>query len=621
MQLLRGGWPLLLASLALTAPARASDGLSTLPGLPGLNPEKEGDSPFPSWTLPGHGSSTPAPARNERALFERARSYLDDAAYETATQLLQDFLRDYPRSRLAPEASYRLAATRLLLDHPQQARKLFESLVTQYPDSPWARLVLLTHFDEGQLLAQITERRQQAVQSKKQAKAAVDLLDVYQRRFPTGKLNRAEVVYKLGVCHRLADNEDAFAAAMRAVQEAAPDSVWGRLAAFQLGDRTHFQDGLEKLYRLSANKEELYALLDLAGRFEPAMDAEHQVRCRYWRVVCLGDLGRDKEARVLCRKVLSEQADSGAAADCQFWLAEHYYRHKEISRAEAEYKSLMKRYPHSARVEQARRWLAWLEGHDDAWSELEGVVARYATTAPDSPSGLGFRAVMRSSELGGSLRCRVAFQGTDRFLLELAAGNSGIVLANNEEGGWYRALGERVAFKARQRIELPRPHCEVGENSADGTMSLNFSWLAPTRDAGPCLVLPLRIAPSLVSSLQEQFHLCRTSRTVEGKTTTTFQMESASWAADDLIRVELEVSAEQEIKRVRYERQSGTEKTECILSDVVLNGPLPADAFQVALPKGTEVRCVERVNLLDSLGHLLKTAAHVMDGMRKDEKK
>jgi TolA-binding protein len=555
-------------------------------------------------TIPRYNAMPPA--RNERALFELARCHLEDQAYHSAAAALEEFLRRYPKSRMAAEATYRLALVHLLQGKDDEARKEHEQLVEKYPASPWAKAVLAAHCGEEPLCELANARRRRAAESGRpeDALAAVEVLVLYASRFPDGKMREWERLYKLGVCQRLAGNEEAFRTAMEEVRDQHKDSDWGKLAAYQLAGKRAFEEGLEELFGLSARQEEMWALLDLAARFGPLPDPKRQVHCQALRARCLSQLGRNREAVALWESLLSEHPDAPEVPSWRLFLAEHYYQLKEVARAQKEYEALAEHYPHSAEAAVARRWAGWLDEHDECWAEVEGLLGRWAELADDFCRGFSGTAVFELPLPGGTIAGRLAFQDAEHFLLRLEAGGKTFLLANNKEGGWLQSLDQPFVLRTKAPQKPPMPCLRVEGDPPSGAVK-GVVFLA-TSDTTPSLTVPPGVVAHLISSLQETAHLGR--EVLPGpRGGTVYRLEWPAAEAGAVHFVEVEVDPEGRPRALRGTWCAGKgRKASCTLSDLVLGRTPPEEDLAVRIPEGVRVREAEHINTLQCLIELMK---------------
>jgi TolA-binding protein len=545
-------------------------------------------------------------ARNERALSEVARSYLEDQAYHSATATLEELLRCYPKSHLAAEATYQLGLVHLLQGKDDEARKMHEQVVEKYPASPWAKVVLAAHYDEESLHKLANARRLRAAETGRpeDGRAAVEVLELYAKRFPDGKMKKSERLYKLGVCQRLAGNAEAFRTSMEELREDHADSEWGKLAAYQLADVRAFEEGLEELFALSAEKEEQWALLDLAARYGPLPDPKRQVLCQALQARCLSQLGRNREAVALWESVLKEHPDAPEAPSCRFRLAEHYYQLGEVARARVEYGALAERYPNSPEAAVARRWAKWLDDHDGLWAEVEDLLAGWVRLADDFCQGFAGNAVLELPPPCPSVACRLAFRDAAHFLFRLEAGGGTFLLARNEEGGWLQSLDAPYVLRTKEPVDVPMPCVRCRNDLSSRTFKGEVFFT--TRSATPSVTIPLDTVPQIISSLQQSAHLTRAF--LPGpRMGLVYRLEWPAEVAGEVHSLEVEVDDDGRPRAFRGTWCAGNgRKTSCTLSDLVLGQAPPEDALEVVIPNGVAVRDTNHINVLQCGIELMK---------------
>src|SRR5262249_38940226 len=194
-----------------------------------------------------------------------------------------------------------------------------------------------------------------------------------------------------------------------------------------------------------------------------------------------------------------------------FWLAEHDFSKKDFAQAKTEYLELAKRSPDSPRAAQARQWAEWLEQREGGWREGAMGLAELGRRAAGENASLSLTLSKPDDDPAKAFQGRLAFRDPRHFYLSIAYGKSGFLLANNEDGTWYRALDQRQALRARQTLELPLPNLGVTASEED-KLSFQFGWaIGDSRPVHPQPVFTLAptVLPALVSRLQGTVHLCK----------------------------------------------------------------------------------------------------------------
>jgi TolA-binding protein len=560
-------------------------------------------------TLPGvspvgtaEPSAAPARARNERALFEAAASYLDEGANATAAETLQEFIRLYPRSFLAAEATYRLSLAYLLLGREDEARTLHERLVRDYPDSPWARLVLRTHFGKEQLRTLADEKRLRAKESRADARAAVDLYKLLLKRFDADEKDKLAAAYRQAVCAELDGDLLNSRKLFELIGEKDKDGVWGRLSRFRTGDAKAFEDGMADLVELSGEGEQYHTFFDLADRFAKELSCEERVRCEFLRGLCLARLKRHGEAVAVWRKVLAERPESAWAPECAFWLAEEYYRRKEIARAADEYRNLLRKYPGSARAALARRWAEALPGYDENWAGLERCLTAACKKLTGEEVPFCAELAFTSGDTPPSSRCRVAFQDRSHYLLHVAYRGSEFILLANDEGGRFRAPGDAFVLATPRGAAFPLPRSKLSFDPATGTFSYNFASVDGAR--GPLFEVSPDYVAAQLSEWQVSFHVRRLDRALSGERRVVYQLEMAPLRSAESGTCDVEVDARGSVRAVRLGCVEDGQLLTLALSDIRIGEPLPDGALAGALPPGVEERQVPELNTVEVVGKL-----------------
>jgi TolA-binding protein len=552
--------------------------------------------------LPGapadSADSAPVPARNERALFEVARSYFEESAYGSAAYNLREFLALYPRSRLAAEATYRLALADTFLDRDDDARKLREQLVRDYPKSPWARLVLTAHFTHEQLRKLADERRFRAKQNREDAVAAAEVYRILLQRH-ANDVSKAEVTYLMAVCLELYGSTDEARKHYKEVAEGENIGYWSTLARFRTGDAKTFRDGMADLIGLEAAGEEAHTFLDLADRFEPGLGDADRLHCEVLRGMCLARLNRDGEALAVWRKAFAEDPESPWAPECLFFLAEYYYRHKDVARAAEEYRRLLEKYPGSARAAVVRRWADALQNYDDDWADLERRLTAVGTklTAGDLTFSAEF--VCANSDDDAPVRARLAYQDRSHYVLEAALRDKEFLLLANDEGGWFRVPGENSVRTTPNGAPFPLPLMRLTFDPFTGKNSYTLASFDGVK--GALLEISPEYVAATLSELQRSLHVRRLVRKVAGESRVIFQLEAASPDVSDPGTMELEFDAAEVLRTVRFSSVYAGKLRTLALVNIHIGESLPPGTFATHLPPGIEKREVASISMIDLL--------------------
>jgi tetratricopeptide (TPR) repeat protein len=452
----------------------------------------------------------------------------------------------------------------------------------------------------------VDARRKRAREARKpdEARTALQILDLWARRFPQSARGKEEMAYRRGDCCRLAGDDGGFRDAMHKVIELDKNGDWGKLAAVRLAGPAGLASCMDELVRLSAGEREPAAVfLDLADGVLPALKSDALVKCLYYKARCLA-ADRKEQARELYRRVLKEFPTSPWAAESAFWLAEAHFDDKEYDKARAGYLELAAKYPHSPRAAQARRWADWLGEREAMAPELDRAVRGLCRRLTEARGGFAFDLRADDSEQGTRLRARLAYDaGANQAYLSLRCGDFSVLVANNKDAFWYRPPGREEMVKAPP-LELPRAGLVANGDPVNNRINCGFGVGAQAPgDPGSPFQLSPGLAPALVSSLQTLGHLHVEKRPAgEGKARTVVRLQTvnSSWDATEPFDVELVLDADGRPVEIRGSWSKGGGRTlTATVSDLVLGGALPPAAFAVTVPEGVTVRPVESFNPME----------------------
>lgn len=83
-------------------------------------------------------SASPTKTASEDRAFKSAFALFKGGKYENAAKAFQEFLKKYPDSSLAPNASYWLGRSQFALKNYKSALSVYQGVLKDYPDSPKA---------------------------------------------------------------------------------------------------------------------------------------------------------------------------------------------------------------------------------------------------------------------------------------------------------------------------------------------------------------------------------------------------------------------------------------------------------------------------------------------------
>jgi TolA-binding protein len=569
---------------------------------------------------PDLSDSTYVRVRNERALFDRARSYFDERSYGSAASTLREFLDLYPRSLLAAEATYRLSLADLFLERADEARKLQEQLVRDYPTSPWAQLVVTAHFTLEQLQKLADEKRSRARENPHEAVDAAEVYKLILQRFSKDVESKEEITYRLAVCAELYGATSEARKLFEQLIADQKDKVWGKLSSFRTGDAAQFQAGMVELCSLNASGEEAYAFLDLADRFESGLGEDDRVHCEFLRGKCLDKLHRSDQAVAVWSKTIADHPESARAPECLFWMAEHHYCRKEIGRAAEEYRTLLQKYPGSARAAVARRWAEELPDYDAVWSDLERCVTIAGKKLTAGQTVFSAELGCKLGDDGPSIRGRIAHRDRSHYRFEISVNDGVFLLLANDEGGWFRAPGEPCVVTTPVGAIFPLPQMKLGFNPATGKSTFFFGSV--DGEGGPLLEFSPEFFAANLTDLQTMFHIRRFTRKDGETNRVVYALERLCGDAVEPDACEVEADADGTIRAVRWSCMIDGKVFVCSLSDIRIAEPLPADIFAIRIPKGFAKREAESLSIADvfescaKFVHTYRSAAPTLGELR-----
>jgi outer membrane protein assembly factor BamD (BamD/ComL family) len=579
------------------------------------------------------GQEKPKSATQEWERFQKACESFNSGAMDAACSALNDFLRDFPKSALAPEAAFKLSAAYGLQGKGAESAQARERLVRDYMNSPWTFYILCTQYDEKQLLGLANERRLKGINEQSNADITAALciykvcLDRCNQRANQSPMAKNEVqntgkeaLYRVGDCLYSLGQEEPFKAIMHQVQAADGDGQWGKLAATRLGDAHAFQERMDELLNLhTADNEELRVFLELADKHAAALDADAQVKCLYYRARCHLGLQEIDKALPLCRQVIDKHPKSPWAAEATMYLAEHHFSKGDAAKAKAMYKELAQKYPDSPRAAQARAWVGWLDHADKNWKEVEDLLADLAQKGNAGKGAFSLRVSRQSGGGGKTLEGRVAFQDAQHYLLSLTIGPAAFLLAKNKDGSWFRLTDRPEVIKTKKGADVPLPQIVAQD---DGQLS--FKWGFGDQ-ALPQTGPPVQIAPKAAAAFagrwKTTFHLSK-EHAPATKGYNLYRLQQPTWEHQQVTDIEIELDATKKIQEIRITLYNDkAEKFVWVISDLCVGGPLPEKVLNPELAPGLAVHEVEELNPMEIFSGVMRLFSLAMEAAGANAKK
>jgi TolA-binding protein len=580
---------------------------------------------------PARAQDKPPADAKERALFDKACDAFNKSEMGPASTALNDFLRDFPKSALAPEAAFKLSAAQGLQGKCAESLQARDRLVHDYITSPWALLILCTQYDEKQLLALANERRLKGIKenSNPDYGSALGIYNLCLKRCgekakqspmaqnevtETGK----EALYRMGDClHRLGQ-EEPFKSVMQQIQAADAQGSWGKLATVRLGDDHVFQDHMDDLLNMHvAGDEELHVFLELADKHVAKLDGDALIKCLYYKARCRAGLQESDKAVTLCQEVIARHPKSKWAAESMMYMAEQEFDKGDTARAKALYLDLAKKYPDSPRAAQARAWAGWLDNADKDWKELQELLVSLALKGSAGKGAFSLR-VSRQAEGGGkSIEGRVAFQDAQHYLLSLAVGPAAFLVAKNDEGQWCRFLDRPEVIKCKKGADMPLPQLIV-KDDAQFSFNWGFGAQAPAQSGPPIQIAP-KAAEVYVGQWKKLFHL-KKEKAAEGRVV--YRLQQPTWEHQKPVEYEIMIDATKAIQKIRLTLYNDkAEKSVWTITDLCIGGPLPDKVLKPELSSDLTVRTVEELNPMEVFSGVMRLFTVFMEAAGTDGKK
>src|SRR5262249_33650705 len=113
----------------------------------------------------GTGRAQELPGQKERLRFEEANTFLNCSQYAEAAEAFEGFVRDFPDSKLLPEALFKGASARLLQGKTDEAGKLHRRLASDHSHTPWGYLAAYGYLTQQQVFDLALEKRKRGAET------------------------------------------------------------------------------------------------------------------------------------------------------------------------------------------------------------------------------------------------------------------------------------------------------------------------------------------------------------------------------------------------------------------------------------------------------------------------
>jgi TolA-binding protein len=564
-------------------------------------PDPKGDFELPPQDQPSLSpeeiASIPEPPSPQiTSEYEKACIRFDNGSFVRASDGLKAFLREHPKSSHAPEAAFKLGAALLLCGKNEEATAAYRKLIGDYFDSTWAKLALVSHFNDKDFLALVDQKYQPARKAKNihELGKAFQAYQLFLARFPNSQ-EKGEAVYKAAICAYIAGDMDSYREGMKVLEACDKDGTWGALGRFRMGDAEFFRKGMDELVELDAGLDSEAVFLELAEKYSGSFTSKEKIKCRFYQARCCGDV---KIERRLYQEIIHQHPKSSWAPEALFWLAELDYSKKRWSRAKARYLELAHTYPGSPRAAQAAKWAACIDTAGKSARELQKIGDQLVQRLSGWNDGLSFCLRKDVANEGPAWEAQLAYQNGEG-LLKARLGQSIFVVAQNKKGLWCQYESGCI-YKVKSEV-IPS-HCtpSVRCTMDPKTETVSCTWGIGRGEPG------IDIAPGVVAYtvglIQKSTHVWTEKR--GNGLAVVFQYPR--WNAQETLTLELEVGPDGAPHGARCAWPEENGSTSWItLTDIKLGERLTEQAFEISIPAGTAVREVEQINQFEAFGHAM----------------
>lgn len=555
------------------------------------------------------------------AAWEEAGQWFERNGPAQAADALAQFLKLAPQSHLAAEALYKLGACHLMAEKKEDAQKAFDRLVRDYPASPWAQLVLKSHFDEKAYAKLMGEVYAAACDKSSPAKAriAVELCQDYIKRFPLSDAKRAELHYRAGLCLLLLGERGQYEQGMQILTQIDKykEEPWSKLAAIRQGGRAAFADRMDELIDLSGSDDDNVRLfLELSDVHYRDLTGDAKIKCRCYQARCLHEKGDDRYLAIL-RELIKEHPASAWAADAQFHIAERAYADGRMKKAQELFLKLAVQYPTSPRSARANDWASWIEQQAQCQRELEKVLG--ATIQRLNQKGLSLAAALtlKSDAVKSAINARLGVQ-KDRLLIDVGSENFKIFFVKNAAGIWFLAPDQKALYKLKEfPIAMPVLNLAVDPVTRSFSFGLGFS---DQGDSGSTVNVSPEAVKFLAAHMLVNAHGTVLDKSLPGGgSRRVIHLEDTTW--DPTALYTLEIEAEKDVLcEVRLEiRQGKSPPVRIRLSDLRLADQLPEEFFALPPFPGIPQREMEKIDYFEALSQYMKLFSGLMKELEVDK--
>jgi TolA-binding protein len=269
--------------------------------------------------MKGYGLFAEGP-KKEQCLFKVGDAYFANNQFKLALETYERFVKEYPSSKIVPNAYYQIAESMARGGQPAEAEAMYREVSVKYPSSPFAEESLL----------RIAELR--AGQGK-----WIDAVEGFGRVMSvyTNGLWYSEALHGRGVANYQLMK---FAAALEDF-----DSVTNRFPGSSVYEHSYYMGGM----------------------------------CSYW-------LGEDARALSVCRDFVKRYPASQWVPDAMFWIAKYEYNEGSFENAEKDFLSFTEKYATSRMADNALLWAGLSASKRKEYARCIELMSRLAKEYPSS---------------------------------------------------------------------------------------------------------------------------------------------------------------------------------------------------------------------------------------------
>ncbi len=329
------------------------------------------------------------------ALFQRCLVHVRENRHTKAQKLLEGFLKQYPDSNKASEASFYYGVVRLRRD--QEDAEALLKFLDEYPESDYSARahyevawnarrrgnvkkarkhyeILTEEYSEADLFEKSLLELADLEYEQENYDTALGYLDRLQARSPPAEL-KEKMLYRRGWCFLGRQQKDQAVSLFERFLNRYPESEYVPVVAYQVGE----------IYFERQQYEKARSRFATTVNFE-AHEPEKEIRAK--GLIKLGQayamLGEWQEARQRFSEYLDNYQDQKHIERARFWLGRSYQQLESFEKALSEFRTVLKKSPGNelavrAQFQIGECWFS-LGEYDEAVSSFVQLLTQY-----DSP--------------------------------------------------------------------------------------------------------------------------------------------------------------------------------------------------------------------------------------------